>query len=59
LTTAKSKPSEVIGKFNREMNAGLADPHIKARLADLGASTLSDSPADFGKRIAEDTEKMG
>ena len=51
-------PAEIVEKLNKEINAGLADPKIKARLADLGASTLPAlSPADFGKLIAEDTEK--
>ena len=40
-----------------ENNAGLADPNIKARLADLGVTTLALSPADFGKLIADETEK--
>jgi len=41
------------------VNASLADPQVKARLADLGATTLSGSPADFGRLIAEETEKWG
>jgi tripartite-type tricarboxylate transporter receptor subunit TctC len=55
----KNTPAEIIEKLNKEINAWLADPKIKARLADLGASVLSGSPADFGKLIAEDTEKWG
>jgi tripartite-type tricarboxylate transporter receptor subunit TctC len=43
--------------LNKEINAGLADPKIKARLADLGGTPLVGSPADFGKLIADDTEK--
>jgi tripartite-type tricarboxylate transporter receptor subunit TctC len=50
-------PVEIIDKLNREINAGLADPQLKARLADLGGSVLAGSPADFGKLIAEETEK--
>ena len=46
-------------KLNKEINAGLADPTMKARLADLGGITLAGSPADFGKLIAEETEKWG
>ena len=42
---------------NREINAALADPKFKARLADLGGTALSGSPADFGKFIADETEK--
>jgi tripartite-type tricarboxylate transporter receptor subunit TctC len=46
-------------KLNSEINAALADPKIKARLADLGATVLPSSPADFAKLIADDTEKWG
>jgi tripartite-type tricarboxylate transporter receptor subunit TctC len=52
-------PAEIIGKLNQEINAALADPKFKARLADVGGTTLSGSPADFGKLIADDTEKWG
>jgi tripartite-type tricarboxylate transporter receptor subunit TctC len=55
----KNTPSEIIDKLNKEINAGLADPKIKARLADLGGVVLALSPADFGKLIAEETEKWG
>jgi tripartite-type tricarboxylate transporter receptor subunit TctC len=55
----KATPAEIVEKLNKEINAGLADPKIKARLADLGGSVLPGSPADFGKLIAEDTEKWG
>ena len=50
---------EIIDKLNREINAALADPKIKARLADLGGTALAGSPADFTKLIAEETEKWG
>jgi tripartite-type tricarboxylate transporter receptor subunit TctC len=50
-------PVEIIDKLNKEINAALADATIKARLADLGASILSGSPADFGKLIVDETEK--
>jgi tripartite-type tricarboxylate transporter receptor subunit TctC len=53
----KATPAEIVEKLNEEINAGLADPKIKARLAELGAMVLASSPADFGKLIAEDTEK--
>jgi tripartite-type tricarboxylate transporter receptor subunit TctC len=53
----KSTPAEVIARLNKETNAVLADPKIKARLAELGASVLSGSPADFGKLIADETAK--
>jgi len=53
----RNTPVEVIDKLNKEINDGLADPKIKARLADLGSDVLALSPADFGKLIAEETEK--
>jgi tripartite-type tricarboxylate transporter receptor subunit TctC len=55
----KNTPSEIIDKLNREINAGLADPNMKARLADFGGAPLVGSPADFGKLIADETEKWG
>ena len=53
----KATPAEIVEKLNKEINAGLADPKIKARLADLGGTALPGSPSDFGKHIAEETEK--
>jgi tripartite-type tricarboxylate transporter receptor subunit TctC len=50
-------PAEIIDKLNREINAGLADPTLKARLAELGGTPLLGLPADFGKLIADETEK--
>jgi tripartite-type tricarboxylate transporter receptor subunit TctC len=55
----KNTPSQIIDKLNEAINAGLADPKIRARLADLGGTPLVGSPADFGKLIADDTEKWG
>jgi hypothetical protein len=55
----KNTPAEIIDKLNKEINAGLADPKIKARLADLGGTPLVSSPADFGKLIDDETEKWG
>jgi tripartite-type tricarboxylate transporter receptor subunit TctC len=55
----KNTPAEIVDKLNREINAGLADPKLKARLADLGAEVLAGSPAQFAKLIADDTEKWG
>jgi tripartite-type tricarboxylate transporter receptor subunit TctC len=52
-------PAEIVDKLNKEINAGLADPKIKTRLVDLGGTTLTGSPADFGKLIADETEKWG
>jgi tripartite-type tricarboxylate transporter receptor subunit TctC len=53
----KATPAEVIDKLNKEINAALADPKMKARLADLGGTVLPGSPADFGKLIADEIEK--
>jgi tripartite-type tricarboxylate transporter receptor subunit TctC len=53
----KNTPPEIIDKLNKEINAALADPKIKSRLAELGAPVLVGSPADFGKLIVEETEK--
>ncbi len=53
----RNTPTEIVDKLNKEINAGLADPKMKARLADLGGTVLAGSPADFGKLIAEETEK--
>jgi tripartite-type tricarboxylate transporter receptor subunit TctC len=50
-------PGELIDKLNKEINAFLADPNVRVRFADLSATVLPGSPADFGKLIAEDTEK--
>ena len=57
LGAPKNTPAEIIDKLNKEINAGLADPKMRARLADLGATALAGSPAEFGKLIAEETEK--
>ena len=55
----KSTPAEIVDKLNGEINAALADPRMKARLAELGGTMLAGSPADFGKLIADETEKWG
>ena len=52
-------PAEIIDRLNKEANAGLADPKLKARLADLGGTLIPGSPADFGKVIADETERWG
>jgi tripartite-type tricarboxylate transporter receptor subunit TctC len=52
-------PADIIETLNRETNAGLADPAIKARLADMGCMVLTGSAADFGKLIAAETDKWG
>src|SRR6516162_9442188 len=53
----KSTPADIVDKLNKEINVGLVDPTIKARLANLGANAFEGSPADFGRLIAEETEK--
>jgi tripartite-type tricarboxylate transporter receptor subunit TctC len=53
----RNTPAEIIDKLNNEINAALADPKIKARFADLGATGLLGSPADFAKLVADETEK--
>ena len=55
----KSTPAAIVEKLNAEINAALADPKIKARLADLGGMALVGPPADFGRLLAEETEKWG
>jgi tripartite-type tricarboxylate transporter receptor subunit TctC len=55
----RNTPAEIIDRLNKEINAGLAEPKIKARFADIGGTALPGSPADFAKVIAEDTEKWG
>ena len=55
----KDTPAEIVGKLNREITAGLADPKIKERLADLGGVPLPMTAAEFGKLIAVETEKWG
>jgi tripartite-type tricarboxylate transporter receptor subunit TctC len=55
----KGTPSDIIDKLNKEINVGLADPKMKARLAEVGGIVLEGSPIDFGKVIAADTERWG
>ena len=55
----RNTPAEIIDKLNKEINAGLADPKVRARFADLGNTVLPGSAADFGKFIADETEKWG
>jgi tripartite-type tricarboxylate transporter receptor subunit TctC len=55
----RKSPAEIIDKLNKEINAVLADREMRARITDLGETVLGGSPADFGKRIAEETEKWG
>jgi tripartite-type tricarboxylate transporter receptor subunit TctC len=53
----KNTPAEIIGKLNKEINAALEDARMKVRIAELGGAVLAGSPADFGKLIADETEK--
>ena len=53
----RNTPAEIINRLNKEINVALADPKLKARLADLGGMVISGSPADFEKLIAEETDK--
>jgi tripartite-type tricarboxylate transporter receptor subunit TctC len=57
LGAPKNTPAEIVDKLNKEINAALANPKFKARLADLGGAPLVGSPAEFGKLIADETEK--
>ena len=59
IAAPKNTPSEIVDKLNDEINSALADPKMKARMAELGATALPGSPADFGKLIATETEKWG
>ena len=53
----RGTPVEIVDRLNSEINAGLADPGLAARLADLGYATFASSPAEFGKFITRETEK--
>jgi tripartite-type tricarboxylate transporter receptor subunit TctC len=57
MSAPKDTPPEIIDKLNKEINAGLADPKVKARLAELGGVLIPGSPADFGKLVAAETDK--
>jgi tripartite-type tricarboxylate transporter receptor subunit TctC len=55
----RNTPAEIVDKLNKEINAALADPKISARFADLGGTPLALSPAEYGKLLADETEKWG
>jgi tripartite-type tricarboxylate transporter receptor subunit TctC len=55
----KNTPATIVNILNQETNAALADPKMKARLGELGGAVLAGSPSDFGKLIADETEKLG
>jgi tripartite-type tricarboxylate transporter receptor subunit TctC len=58
IAAPKNTPAEIIARLNTAVNAALADPTMKARFAEIGATVFPGSPAEFGKFIADDTEKM-
>jgi tripartite-type tricarboxylate transporter receptor subunit TctC len=55
----KNTPVEIIDRLNKEINAGLADPKLKARFTDLGSTPFASTPSDFAKLIIEETDKWG
>ena len=57
VSAPKAIPPAIVKRLNDAINAVLADPKIKARIADLGGTALPGSPADFGKLVADETEK--
>jgi tripartite-type tricarboxylate transporter receptor subunit TctC len=59
LSAPKNTPAEIVGRLNREINAAIADPAMKARLAAIGGEPLPGSAGEFGRLIAEETEKWG
>jgi len=59
VAAPKGTPADIVDALNRQIDAGLADPTIKARLADMGGMLLTGSPADFGKLVADETDKWG
>ncbi len=59
LAAPKGTPAEIIDRLNKAVNEILADPQAKARYAEIGAILLPGSPADFGKLVADETEKWG
>jgi tripartite-type tricarboxylate transporter receptor subunit TctC len=59
LSAPKGTPAEIIDRINRETNNALADPKMKAQIADLGNTVLPGAPADFGKIIGDEIEKWG
>ena len=59
ICAPKNTPVDIVDKLNKEINAGLADPKLKRRFAEVAGTSLAGSPADFGKLIVDDTEKWG
>ena len=59
LGAPRSTPTEIVDRLNREINAAFADPRMTRQIAELGGTPLAGSAADFGKLIADETEKWG
>jgi tripartite-type tricarboxylate transporter receptor subunit TctC len=59
IVVPRATPADIVDKLNTEINAGLVDPVVKARLAEFGGVPLSLKPAGFGKLLADETEKWG
>jgi len=59
IAAPRGIPSEIVGKLNQAVNAVLADPKLQVRLAELGGEPMPMTPAEFGKLVAEETEKWG
>jgi tripartite-type tricarboxylate transporter receptor subunit TctC len=59
IAAPRDTPSEIVGKLNHAVNSVLADPKLQARLAELGGEPMPMTPAEFGKLVAEETEKWG
>ena len=57
INAPKATPPEIIERLHKEINAILAEPRAKARFAELGGTVLAGSPADFGRLVADETEK--
>ena len=57
ICAPRNTPAQIVGQLNKEVNASLADPKLQARFADLGGTTLTLSPAEYGKLLAGETEK--
>jgi tripartite-type tricarboxylate transporter receptor subunit TctC len=55
----RNTPAEIVDQLNKEINAGLANPKMRARLADLGGTVLAGPPAEFGRLIGDETKKWG
>jgi hypothetical protein len=59
IGTPKNTPAEIVDKLNKEINLALLDAKIESHITDVGGAVLATSPSDFGKLLADETEKMG